>query len=76
MEYGHVYAFGRDYEYCPVIIVRAAQIDLHRYSTEDYFSALANLLRPIETYMLVPGIIEKWNVLVDFEYKKCGPTVN
>ena len=71
MECGHIYAFGRDLDYCPIIIVRPGLIDLGRYSPEDYLSAISNLLSPIETFMLVGGIIEKWNVIVDFESKKC-----
>lgn len=31
---------------------------------------MANLLVPLEKHMLVGGVIEKWNVLVDFESKK------
>lgn len=53
------------------MIVRSGAIDLSKYSPEDYFSAAANLLEPIESYMLVPGVIEKWNLLIDFDNKKC-----
>ena len=57
LEHGHIYSYGRDDYYCPNIYVRAARIKLDRYTVEDYFSAVANLLEPIEQYMLVGGVI-------------------
>ena len=61
-----IYSYGRDYDYCPIIIVKPALIDLAKYSPDDYYSAISNLLELIENNMLVLGVIEKWNVIIDF----------
>ena len=66
LEHGHIYSYGRDYEYCPNIIVKPALINLERYSPDDYFSAAANLLEPLEKHMMIGGVIEKWNLILDF----------
>lgn len=47
LEYGHIYSYGRDYDYSPVVYVRVSQIDLKKYSPEDYFNALYALLKPL-----------------------------
>lgn len=67
LEQGHVYSYGRDYQYCPVIILRPYRVDLKKYTYDHYLNALHALLQPLEEYMLYPGVIEKWNLLIDFE---------
>jgi hypothetical protein len=66
LEYGHLYSYGRDYDYSPVVIVRPNRFDPKKYDEGNYLNAVANLLAPLERFMLVGGVIEKWNVLVDF----------
>lgn len=65
LEFGQIYAFGRDYEYCPVIVVRPSRFDGRKYEEGGYCNAVAGLLEPLERWMLVGGVIEKWNVIVD-----------
>lgn len=52
-------------------MVRPNQFDLKTYQPDDYLNATANLLAPLEKHMLLPGVVEKWNLLLDFEGKKC-----
>jgi hypothetical protein len=66
---GVFYTYGRDEEYSPVIYVYPSQIDTSKYSLLDYCNALFMLLSPIEQFMLVPGIIESYNVIIDMENK-------
>jgi hypothetical protein len=49
-----------------VIFVRANQIDLKKFTPDDYINATAALMEPLEQYMLVPGVVEKWNIVIDF----------
>ena len=65
MENGHFYAYGRDYEYCPIVVVRPNRFDLKKYEPNNYLNAVANLFDPLERYMILGGVIEKWNVIVD-----------
>ena len=36
-----------------------------KYTVVDYYNALETLLEPIEQYMLVPGINEGFNIVID-----------
>ena len=43
-------------------------MDNSKYSIIDYFNALYMLLEPIEQYMLIPGINETFNIVIDMEH--------
>lgn len=65
LEFGHIYSYGRDYDYCPVIFVRPQRFDGKKHEESNYCNAIAGLLAPLERHMLVGGVIEKWNLLID-----------
>ena len=53
-----------------MIFVIPSKIDFKKYELVDYLNAAEKLLRALEENMLVGGIIEKWNIIIDFGSKK------
>ena len=66
---GFVYIFGRDHQFRPVIICQPGilQKNLDNYSVPDILNASIFICQYMANYMLIPGQIENWIMLVNMD---------
>ena len=66
---GYLYVFGRDHQFRPLIICQPyiLQKCLDIYSDTDIMNASVFILQYITNYMLIPGQIENWIMLVNMD---------
>ena len=67
---GFMYVFGRDSHFRPIIVVSIKLIKVvlsQNYTFEDINETIIYLMNYIIKYLLIPGQIENWIVLVDFD---------
>ncbi len=66
LQEGLFYAFGRDIKYRPVFVINLYKVDLNKYKLEDIMAAFSYLTDIVKKKMLMPGLIENWIVIIDF----------
>ena len=67
---GFMYVYGRDCHFRPIIVVSIKMLKAvlsQKYSFDDINGSIIYLMNYIIKYLLIPGQIENWIVLVDFE---------
>ena len=66
---GFVYIFGRDHQFRPVIICQPGilQKNLDNYSVPDILNASIFICQYMANYMLIPGQIENWIMIINME---------
>jgi hypothetical protein len=66
---GYLYVFGRDHQFRPIIICQPYiyQKNAKDYIAEDLINASAFLFQYIVNNMLIPGQIENWIMILNFE---------
>ena len=68
---GFLYVYGRDHHFRPIIIVSIKTctnlISQKKYAFEDISESIIYLLNYVIKYILIPGQIENWVILVDFK---------
>lgn len=66
---GFIYVQGRDYCFRPIIVLQIEVFikNKSKFQFEDWNKAIIYLLEYIKYYMLIPGQIENWVVIVNFE---------
>ena len=66
---GYLYVFGRDHQFRPLIICQPyiLQKCLDIYSDVDIMNASIFILQYMANYMLIPGQIENWIMIVNME---------
>jgi len=64
---GFAYVHGRDNHFRPIIIVRAKTFLKIKdvYEFDDIVKAIIYFIEYIITYMLIPGQVENWNIIID-----------
>lgn len=70
LNYGFLYMYGRDRFFRPVIVVelkRVNELEDSNYTYEEINQCIVYFMNYIITYMLIPGQIENWDILTDFE---------
>ncbi len=69
MNTGFVYIFGRDHQFRPVIICQPGilQKNLDNYSVPDILNASIFICQYMANYMLIPGQIENWIMIINME---------
>jgi hypothetical protein len=66
---GFLYIFGRDHQFRPLIICQPyiLQDCLNKYSDSDIMNASIFICQYIANYMLIPGQIENWIMIVNMD---------
>ncbi|OMJ95219.1 hypothetical protein SteCoe_1427 [Stentor coeruleus] len=62
---GAIYIHGRDHRYRPLIVLNAGNLDLEKYSSEDYCNLLCFILEYTVQNLMVPGHVENWIIITD-----------
>ena len=68
---GFLYVYGRDHHFRPIIIVSLKTcknlVSSNNYTFEDINHSIIYLLNYVLKYILIPGQIENWVIIVDFK---------
>ena len=66
---GFLYIYGRDHQFRPIIICQPhiVQKNIKLYTSEEVIKASAFLFQYIVNNMLIPGQIENWVMILNFE---------
>ena len=68
---GFMYVYGRDHHFRPIIYVSIKKyvkdVDTKIYSFQDVKESIIYLLNYVIKYILIPGQIENWVVIIDFK---------
>ncbi|CAD8188043.1 unnamed protein product [Paramecium pentaurelia] len=62
---GAIYVSGRGQGYKPIIVINADKFDITIYPIDDIMRAISIVLMVVKDYMLVPGKVESWYIIVE-----------
>ena len=69
LDSGFLYVFGRDHQFRPLLICQPYILEncMKKFSDADIFNASIFICQYITNYMLIPGQIENWIMIVNME---------
>jgi hypothetical protein len=69
LDSGFLYVFGRDHQFRPLLICQPYILEncMKKFSDVDIFNASIFICQYITNYMLIPGQIENWIMIVNME---------
>lgn len=63
-----MYIHGRDHRYRPIIVLNPSLLDLKQLNLDDFISSVIFFLEVIVNNMFLPGQVENWVVLINFNF--------